>query len=178
MGFFVNFKGSFECVRCRMTSDINFQTKLLRSEADNWSREYRVGDSEVVDGLEDYCPLDPWDGCLPLVVAVGDWDCDHCGLNCQWAKVVLTVAQTGAGLVGTIRELSGLEPRQSADLAGVHFIDPYLAELSGLWASQPHYNWHEGLARWQECSVKERCEQVAAGFRLWCREVAGIDSPD
>lgn len=175
MGLFVYFRGSFECVRCRKTSDACIQTKLLRSEVDNCSREYCVGDSELMDGLEDYCPLYPWDCSSPLVVVVGDWGCAHCGLAWQWSKVVFDVAYPGAGLVGTIRELSDLHPLRADDLARVHFVEAELAVyLSGLW-EQSFRNWREGFAKWQACSVEERCERVAAGFRQWCVEVAGVD---
>jgi hypothetical protein len=158
-------------------SDAWIQTKLLRSEADNSSRLYRVGDSEVLDGLSDYCPLYSWDGRSPLVVGVGDWTCAHCGLNWQWAKAVLAVEQVAGRVVASIRGLTGLEPIQAAELAGVHFVESDLAELSGLWEPPPRYDWPQGFARWQECPVSERCERVAAGFRSWCRAVAGMDIP-
>ncbi len=176
MGLFVHFRGGFECIRCRKTSDTYFQTRLLRHDADNWSRHYGAGDSEILVGLEDYCPLYPWDGSSPLIVAVGDWECEHCNLNWQWAKAVFEVAHTGGELLGTIRELAGLQPLRAADLTGVHFVEPELAMLSGLW-EQSFRNWLEGVARWLASSVEERCERVAAGFRQWCREVAGVDLP-
>jgi hypothetical protein len=90
MGLFVNIQGRFGGVRSRKIFDSCIQTKLLRSEADNCYRHYTVGDSEVMDGRADYCPLSPWDDRSPLVVALGDWDCINCGLNWQWAKAVLT----------------------------------------------------------------------------------------
>ena len=80
----------------RRTSDASFQTKLLRHDADNSHRTYRVGDTEALVGLDRYCTLYLWDGRSPLVVAVGDWDCSHCGLNYQWARAEFTV-QPGAG---------------------------------------------------------------------------------
>jgi hypothetical protein len=175
MGLFVYFQGRFECVRCRRMSDACIQTKLLCSQADNSSRPYGVGDSEVLDRLDDYCPLHPWDGRSPLVVVVGDWDCAHCGLNWQWAKAILEVTQVFGRLVATLRELSGFQPGQASELTGVHFVEADLAELSGLWERPPRYNRPEGFLRWQAYPVPERCERVAAGFRSWCREVAGVD---
>lgn len=175
MGLFVQFRGAFECVRCRRTCNACFQTKLLRHDADNVGREYRVGDTEALVGLEDYCTLYPWGGGSPLVVAVGDWDCFDCGLNWQWARAVLDVEPGANPPMATIREMSGLQPWRAEDLAGIHFIESDLAELSGLWARAPAYNWPEGFARWGVCPVPERCERVAAGFREWCREVAGQD---
>lgn len=176
MGLFVYFRGAFECVRCRRVSDALIQTKLLRHDADNCWREYSVGDTEVLVGLDDdYCPLHAWGGESPLIVAVGDWDCTHCRLPWQWARAVLDVRPTKTGPPAvTIRELSTLQPRRVADLAGVHFVEPDLAELSGLWPRPPVYNWSHGWDRWQACPVPERCEHVVAGFREWCREVAGV----
>jgi hypothetical protein len=177
MGLFVHFQGNFVCVRCHQTSGASIQTKLLRAERDNSSRDYRLGDSEVMDGLEDYCPLNPWDGHSPLVVVVGDWDCNHCGLNWQWAKAVFDMERTEGVSVATIRELSGFQPWRVEDLAGVHFVESDLAELSGLWERPPRYNWPDGLLRWKACTIPERCERVAAGFRSWCCEVAGVSPP-
>lgn len=71
MGFLVNLCGRFRCVKCGMESEACIQTKLFRSEAENSNREYRVGESELVDGIDDYFPLFPWNGSEPLVVAIG-----------------------------------------------------------------------------------------------------------
>jgi hypothetical protein len=174
MGLFVNLHGAFECIRCRRVSDALIQTKILRHEADNSCREYGVGDTEVLVGLDDYCPLLHWSGGSSLVVAVGDWDCSFCGLNWQWARAVLDVHRGAGPPVATIRELSGLRPWLGADLAGVHFVEADLAKLSDLWPRPPAHNWSEGLTRWSACPVPERCERVAAGFREWCSEVAGV----
>jgi hypothetical protein len=174
MGLFVYFEGCFKCIRCLRPSKASIQTKLLRHGLDNSSHEYRIGDAEEIVGLEDYCSLHPWDGGSQLVVAVGDWDCEHCNLNWQWAKAVFDVRRVAGRRVATISELSGLQPCRAVDLEGIHFIEPDLAQMSGLWELPPQFNWPAGLARWQECPVSERCERVASGFREWCREVAGI----
>lgn len=175
MGFFVYLQDRFECVRCRKVSDASIQTKLLRSEIDNSSHVYRVGASEVLDGLGNYCALQPWDRSSQLTVAVGDWDCDHCGLNRQWAKAVFDVRAMAQPLVATIVELSVLRPSRSEELASVHFVEPELAELSGLWKRLPQHDWHAGLADWHARSVAERSELIVTGYRLWCREVAGVN---
>ncbi len=114
-------------------SDAWIQTKLLRHEADNASRAYGIGDSEVLVGLEDYCPLHPWGGSSPLTVAVGDWACGHCGLNWQWAAVVFEVSAAGDRQVVTLCDLIGLQPCRPDKLDGVHFVEADLAELSGMW---------------------------------------------
>ncbi len=160
----------FRCVRCDTESAACIQTKLLRTDADNAGREYRVGDAEIVDGLEDYCPLYPWDESEPLVVAVGDWHCRDCELAGQWARLVLTIDERTPEAVGTIRELSTLVPANPTALIGVHRVESWLAELSGVWGAGRDYNWAAGLDRWGSLPVSERCAHVAAGFRRWCQE--------
>lgn len=179
MGFFVCLCNRFRCLRCGAESEACIQTKLFRTEYDNSGREYRVGNSEIVDGMEDYCPLHPWDASEPLVVAVGDWSCRHCDLNWQWARLVVTIDHpTRLGeFSATIRELSTLIPSRPTELAGIHLVESWLAESSGLWGTGPDYNWAAGLERWISLPVSERCERVAAGFRTWCREVAGVELP-
>lgn len=176
MGLFVYFSGKFECVRCRQISDTAFQTKLLRHDRDNFAQQYRIGDSEVLDGLDDYSPLHPWDGQTPLIVAVGDWECKNCGLSLQWVKAVFSVEEVAGILVATIKELSDLQPFEPQQLAGIHFIEEYLARLSGLWDPPVRYGPSGELSRWEECPIPKRCELVASGFRSWCREVAGLDT--
>ena len=172
MGLFVYFEGEFECVRCRRTSTALIQTKLLRHEVENCNRVYRIGDTDELVGLDDYLPLETWDGSSSLTIAVGEWDCPYCGLSWQWAKVVFDYERSaGRGMV-TIRELSGLQPRHAADLAEIQFIDSYLARLSGLWPDPPDFNWAMGLEQWRAHSVSSRCELTAVGFTNWCREVA------
>ena len=171
---YVYIRGQLDCVRCRKTSDAWIQTHLLHTDSGNCGRDYHVGDSEVMDGLDDYCSIHPWDGSSPLVIAVGDWECEHCHLNWQWARAVFTVHQGVPHPSVTLRELSTLQPWQPSDLGGVHFVEPDLAELSGLWARHPDYHWLEGVQRWNACQVPERCERVAAGFREWCRDVAEV----
>jgi hypothetical protein len=174
VGLFVNLEGLLECIRCRRISFAMIQTKLLRHEPDNSCRKYRVGDSEELVGLEDFCPLDPWNGTSPLVVGVGDWDCSHCGLPWQWARAVFDVRAGNGNPIITLRSLRDLRPKQPINLAGIHFVEPWLAELSGLWNDSPEYNYFKGLETWNGCSLTDRREKVAAGFRKWCHEVAAI----
>lgn len=177
MGLFVHLSGRFECIRCRKVSDAWFQTKIFRTDVDNSSHTYSVGDSEVLDGLDDYCPLHPWDGTSPLVVAVGDWDCNYCSLNWQWAKAVFALRGPSQPTMATVTELSTLQPFQTSDLDGIHYLQSDLAELSGLFGEGRTFNWPTGLINWKACSVGERSERVANGYRLWCQEVAGVSRP-
>ncbi len=174
VGLFVHLVGNFECLRCRRKSTDRIQTKLLRHEADNSCRDYRVGDAEELVGLGDYCPLDPWDDRSPLVVVVGEWDCRNCGLGWQWAKATFEVRPVAGDPIATLRELVDFRPWQAADLVGVNFADEWLAAFSGLWASGAKYNWFEGIEQWRARPLAERRERVAAGFRQWCREIAGV----
>ena len=170
MGLFFYLVDRFECVRCRRVSNVYIQNKLLRHEADNSSREYRVGDVEKLVGLDDYCPLDPWDGRSPLVVAIGDWDCEHCRLNWQWARATFELQPASGDPIAILRELINFQPRQPSDLIGVHYAESELAELSGFWTSPPGYNWQEGFERWTACPLAQRREHLAAGYRQWYRE--------
>jgi hypothetical protein len=177
MGFFVHLKGRFECVRCKKASDTWFQTKILRSDIDNSFHTYSVGDSEILDGLDDYCPLHPWNGISPLVVAVGDWGCDYCGLNWQWAKAVFTLQSPSLPTIATVVEFSTLQPFLSSELEGIHYLESDLAELSGLFGRGKQFNWPTGLVNWKACSVDERSERVASGYRSWRQGVADLDPP-
>src|SRR5262249_24893671 len=155
--------GDFECIRCKRRSTVRMQTKLLRHERDNCCRDYGVGDTEQLVGLCEYCPLEPWDGKAPLVVAVGVWDYPRCGLDWQWAGATFDVQPARRYPVGTIRELIGLQPWQAADLAGVHLVEAWLAEHSNLWGPGRQYNWFKGIELWNACPLTERREWVAAG---------------
>ena len=180
MGIVVYLCNSLRCLRCGNESEAWIQTKLLRNDADNCGRVYRVGDSEIVDGIEDYCALHPWDGSGPLAIAVGDWSCVHCSLAWQWAKLVLTANQPqtcSLEFSATIRELSPLVPWRASDLTGIHFVESWLAECSGLWGKGTDYNWSVGQVKWDGLPVDERCERVASGFRSWYREVAEKELP-
>jgi hypothetical protein len=159
----------------RECANAAIQTKLLRSEIDNNSHCYQVGDSEVLDGLSDCCPLHTWDRKSPLIVAVGDWDCAHCGLNWQWAKAVFTVEAFAHPIAVRLIELSVLRPSRNEELSCVNFVEPDLAELSGLWDQPTRYDWCAGLVNWRACSVAERSERIAGGYRSWCGEVADVN---
>lgn len=116
----------------------------------------------------------PWNQKEPLVVAVGEWDSDHCGLPSQWAKAVFDVTQDGKKFIGTLIALLPLCPEQPDTLADVHLVESDLAELSGLWTSTIRYSWQRGLERWYARSVGRRCELIAAGFRSWRDHVGSL----
>jgi hypothetical protein len=179
MGFFVILCGKLNCLRCKSETDADLDTKLLRSEADNSMKEYRFGDTELIEGLDDFlfCPLYPWNGESPLVVVVGEWGCRKCGLGWQWAKAVFQVDRSNGKLQGTIRELSTFVPSSPQTYDGVHFVENWHAELSNFWKSGKDYNWFEGQKVWMACTVQERCERMVGGFKTWCREIAKIDEP-
>src|ERR1700680_235309 len=69
------FLGTCRCFRCKTDSEAYIQTYLFKTDATNASHEYGVGESEIIDGLDDFWSLHPWNGQSPLVIAVGDWHC-------------------------------------------------------------------------------------------------------
>ncbi len=164
MGHFTHFKATLRCLRCGSDSDSSIQTYLFKERDFNWAQDYRVGDSEAIDGLGEFDPLHPWNGQSPLVLAVGDWYCKQCRLSWQWAKVTLSTSETSTGLIGSITSIETLVPTKSSDLDGVHLIEPDLMGLSGL-----------RLEAWDALSVEQRCSAIVAGFRNWCIEVAHVD---
>jgi hypothetical protein len=176
MGLFTYIRGRLRCVRCGTESSGVFQTYLFRTDADNSCREYGVGDSEVVDGLDEFYPLYPWDGRSPLVLGLGDWDCDRCSLNWQWARVVLDVSRSAATLVGTIRVVDTLAPWTPSALDLVHRVQGELAHISEF-PGQVQGDWRAWLVRWEARPVADRSAAVASGFREWCRQVAGVSAP-
>ena len=163
---FTCFQGTFRCIKCGTDSEAYIQTYLFKTDASNASHHYLVGASEIIDGLEEFFPLHPWNGQTPLVLVVGEWDCRQCGLTYQWAKVTLSVVGSSLGLVGRIESIETLVPRKPAALDGVHLVQPDLATLNGN---------YKGIAGWSAWSVEQRCSWVVTGFRTWCAEVAGID---
>lgn len=173
---FTYLRGRLRCVRCGGESDAAIQTYLFRTDAKNCGCEYRVGNSEVMDGLDQFYPLYPWDGRVPLVLGVGDWDCARCSLNWQWARVGLEVTRRSETLTGTVTAVETLVPWEPASLTGIHRVEPDLAELSEFPASR-RGDWRDWLAAWSAQPVAARCDAVARGFRAWCREVAGVSAP-
>jgi hypothetical protein len=162
MGLFVTLDGDFECVRCGYNSERSIQTKLLRTAPENSCHPHRVGDTEIIDGLDDYAPLFAWYRTELLVVVVGDWGCPNCQLNWQWAKVVFNVNERNDVLDATIASLSGFQPYQPNDLIGVHYLEFDLAALS------------DATEKWGSLTIESRCDLVASGYRSWCAETAGI----
>jgi hypothetical protein len=178
MGWFVYLNAKLVCIRCRHTSDCAFQTKLFRSSHENQGRSYGVGDGVEIDGLDDYCPLQPRSNPATMTIIVGDWSCDHCGLNWQWAKMAVDLPITSGNPVAVIREISAFHPVNLRSFDDVHFLESDLAELSGIWQPDPDYSWPAGYARWLELPILERCQRLVAGYIAWCHDVAGIGVGD
>ena len=150
-------------------SETYIQTYLFKTDASNAAHRYGVGESHVIDGLDEFHSLHPWNGQMPLVLAAGDWECLQCGLPYQWAKVTLSVVQSSLGLVGRVESIETLVPRKPAALDGVHLVEPDLATLSSA------FNCHGDMPAWSACSVEQRCSLVVTGFMAWCAEVARIN---
>lgn len=177
MGFYVYLVGDMECVRCKQRTFAGIQTKLLRTDAENHGKDYFVGCREEIDGLDgDYQGLEPWDESSLLQVVVGDWDCAHCGLNWQWARATFEVSSKKPQIKlgsnrydATLRALVPFRPWCVEDFNGIHYIEPDLAELSGLWG-QP-YDRPDGKKRWQALGLMQRKALVVAGYKQWAYEM-------
>ena len=170
------FEGTFRCIKCGTDSETYIQTYLFKTDGFNAGHHYLVGASEIIDGLNEFCSLHPWNGQTPLFLIVGEWDCRQCGLTYQWAKVTLSVVGSLLGLVGRIDFIETLVPRKPAALDGVHFVEPELAYFSGLFRDDlNNFDCPKGMTAWSACSVEERCSLVVTGYRAWCAEVAGIN---
>jgi hypothetical protein len=169
---FTCLRGTFRCIRCGTDTEAHIQTYLFKTDASNASHNYVVGESHIIDGLDEFCSLHPWNGQTPLVIVAGDWDCLQCGLCYQWAKVTLSVVGSSLGLVGKVESIETLVPRKPAALDGVHWVQPELAALSSNLSG--NFDCRKDIAAWSTCSVEQRCSLVVTGFRTWCAEVAGI----
>jgi hypothetical protein len=167
---FTSLLGTLTCVRCRLEQEARIQTYLFKTGYDNAGRDYSVGESEVVDGLVEFDPLYPWDGASPLVLAIGDWACEGCGLANQWAKLTLATDGAGDEFTARVEALETFTPWTAEAFAGVHGVEPWLADLA-------RFNVERRIP-WADQSPAERCAAMAAGFNAWCAEVAKIAPPD
>ena len=178
-GVFTLLTGTFRCLKCWAESERRIQTYLFKTDFHNNARCYDVGDSEVIDGIDEFDPLWPWDGQSPLVIAIGDWDCRQCGLSYQWAKLTLEVSHSSAGLIGTVKSVETLIPVTVDALLGIHGLEPHLAALSwGFGEGVEDYHWpigNKGDLGWATVPVEQRCSLLVSGFRAWCIEVARVD---
>lgn len=175
MGWFVLLEGKMTCVRCAKTSVAQVQTKLLRSEMDNSCHVYRVGDRELIDGLEDFMPLFSWHDQSQLVIGISDWDCDHCGLAWQWSKAVFDISFEGGKMFGKLREMTDLPVVSAQDLKGIHFVCDDLAEMARCCRDSTNNGSQRFSDWWHHLFPEQRCEFMAMGIRAWRREVAGLN---
>jgi hypothetical protein len=166
---FTNLLGPLRCLRCGLEQEARIQTYLFKTGYDNAGADYRVGQSEVVDGRDEFDPLYPWDGAAPLVLAVGDWDCAGCGLSPQWAKLTLSTDGAGDEFTARVEAIETFTPWAARAFAGVHGVEPWLADMANFNVEQPK--------RWADRSTAERCAAMAVGFTAWCAEVAGVAPP-
>jgi hypothetical protein len=171
---FTNIRGTFRCIRCGRDSTTAIQTYLFTADRVTAGREYGVGDTVEISGLDEFCALYPWPDDETLAVVMGDWDCLHCSLSWQFAKATFRVARDSPRLVGRIEAVSGFVPLTVEGFSRVHFVEPDMAEHSGFWASGQAYDWGKGLDDWSKAPVAVRCDRMVAGFREWCRDVAGV----
>ncbi len=166
---FTHVVGTFKCLRCAAEQEASIQTYLFKTTYDNTLADYRRGQAEIVDGLEDFDALHPWDGGSPLVLVLGDWDCRACGLGGQWAKTTLAMTRSADEWIGRIEGVETFLPAGPDTFDGVHYVEPWLARLVGFNIDNP--------PAWRQLSVEQRCAAMAAGFNAWCVEVAGVPAP-
>jgi hypothetical protein len=179
---FTAFLGTCRCFRCGADSEAYIQTYLFKTDYSNAMHCYRVGESEIMDGLDEYWLLHPWNGQTPLVIAVGEWGCRQCELDMQWAKVTLSVARSRfveedelrPGLEGRFESIETLVPTKPDTLDGVHLVEPDLVRLSGFLDGGGKGGYFDHESAWSACSVEQRCSTLVTGFREWCAQ-AGID---
>jgi hypothetical protein len=164
-------------VRCKADSEAFIQTYLF----DGTLADYHVGDSVIVDfdeldefDLHHFYPLHPRKDSVPngqtvLVIVVGVWKCDGCGLYWQWAKLSLRDNDL------VIQSLETFVPTTPSAFDGVHWVQLDLAEQSGLFGGKPPYDYQKGAAAWAAHSVEQRIELMVAGYRTWCSKIAQID---
>lgn len=192
MGWFVHIAAPLQCVRCGEISDTgsDMQTKLLRAEMDNSCHDYRVGDAEIMVGLNDYLPLHPWDGKSELVVGLGDWSCHACRLWPQWAKVKFEVVgevkqhQTYRHSVMhgderrqlalhyqdfhvVLREVAALPLHLPGVLDDVHFLEESLVSSMCSWFGAPLGEKEWAWTAWADCSAEEKSSLLRDGYRQW-----------
>ena len=161
---FTIFRSVLHCMRCGADSEAAIQTYLFETNRDNNMRDCRVGDQEVIDGLSDFVALYEWNGRAPLVLVVGDWECRQCQLAWQWAKVTLGIVESSPGRIDSIETFL---PIAAGAFDGVHFVEGWLPYLT--------HGAEQDNGDWRARPAQERCSAMAAGFRAWCVEVAGLD---
>jgi hypothetical protein len=140
---------------------------------ENSYREYRAGSRAVVDGLFDYWPLHPPLQGGPLHVVAGDWDCGSCGLNYQWARVVLepdvlpeapdvSRGEPTGPLPAVIAAVETFVAETEEAFSGIHYLCEDLALLAGNWD-------RDGF---QRLPVDKRIRDIVRGYRDWYQQVA------
>jgi len=168
MGLFVYVVGKLHCLRCHAQSEARIQTKLFTVDRQNSARDYCVGSSAEVElsRMNDYAPLYPWSNNDDLVVVMGDWDCQRCSLNWQFAKVTIGISYSQTDrILGSIKSISAFAPTQLQDFAGVHRVEEDFVR-HGEFLS--HQNWIDTV-------IEVRCARMLLGFHRWCREVASVE---
>lgn len=168
MGLFVYVVGKLHCLRYHAESEARIQTKLFKVDGRNSAKFYFVGNSEEIElsRIDDYEPLYNWNRNDDLVVVMGNWECQHCFLYWQFAKVTLGISYSETGcMLGSIKSISAFTPTQLQDFAGVHRVDEEFV-LHGEF--QNHQDWLNAL-------IEMRCMRMLSGFHNWCREVAGVE---
>jgi hypothetical protein len=169
MGLFSYICGTFKCLRCKNVVSECIQTKLFHVTPESSSKQYHIGDHVAIDGLGDYIEICPWAGADPLRVVVGDWSCDVCGLNYQWAPVTFEVKGSASAAQPFLAKIAAIETFVPGALAfaGVHYIEEALAELAFFPDQRP-----DSISVVKKWSVEQKVASIAGGYTRWVQEVA------
>jgi len=162
--------GTLRCLRCGHVAEECVQTKLIRADVNSAGREYRQGNSVVIDGLGDYLGISQLIHNPMLNVVIGDWDCSSCGLNYQWAKVcfqLTEITHRSDFMPATILSVESFAADQIADYVGVDYIQDLLAEF----ARYPALNRVNALPELRLQMPQTTIEQVANGYRHWINDI-------
>jgi hypothetical protein len=148
------------------------QTKLLHVTCENSMREYRVGDSAIIDNLEDCCAIYPRHG-DDLRAVLGPWWCPVCGFDYQWASVCFEVIgpSNDTGVPVTIQSIESFVPTDPQTLDGVHYVGFDLAEFSEY---RSGFSPAEIITRFEKLPIEQKIDQIIAGHGRWLREILSI----
>lgn len=140
------------------------QTKLFSADESSCSQEYQQGDCVLVDGLCDYCEIQPANDSPVLNVVLGDWECSVCHLNNQWAIAELWIVNGSvhdARFEVVIKTVKTFVPSGLNAFSRVHFVEEELVALALSSSSK------DDIETFRSCCLQDRIDAIAAGYRQW-----------
>jgi hypothetical protein len=107
-------------------------------------------------------------------MVMGDWDCSHCGLSYQWARVQFRVGPEGPGggpILATIGLVETFIPLSAGDFDGVNYLD---ADLVLLTAEKSPRDVPAFLSTFEQLSPEEKTRRIVVAYKQWAAEVPGV----